>query len=67
MNKMEFVAIKRFDNEPEAEMAEALLQSHDINTLLIREDPARMGIERRAVLKVRKEDMAKAKELLGIE
>lgn len=65
--KVEFIAIQAFDNEPEAEMAEAYLQSNHIDTLLIREDPARMGIERRSVLKVKEEDLARARELLGIE
>ena len=67
MDKTKFTAVKAFDNEPEAEMAETYLQSNHIDTLLIREDPARMGIERRSILNVKEEDLDKARELLGIE
>ena len=64
MMESEFVDFKRFDNEPEAEMVESILNAHKIATLLIREDPARMGICRNVTLKVFKEDLQKAKDLL---
>ena len=65
INKHEMVVLKVYENEMEAEMVLELLKSNNIKSLIIKEDPAGMGLKREARLMVLKEDYEIAKKLLN--
>lgn len=67
MNHKNMVMVKRFDNEMEAEMALQLLKSNKIESLILRDDPAGMGLNRGAKLMVLSKDYKKAVKLLNIK
>ena len=67
MNKQdELVILHTYDSELEADMAKELLNSNDLLSFIIKEDPTSMGLQRRASINVLRKDVSKAKILLGL-
>lgn len=61
----EMIIVQKYENEMEAEMAMELLKSNNIESFIFRDDPAGMGLNRSARLKVLKKDLENATMLLN--
>ena len=61
----EMIIVQKYENEMEAEMAMELLKSNKIESFILRDDPAGMGLNRGARLKVLARDFEQAIKLLN--